>query len=243
MKMLIAIGSLLAVLPLAAFADASSIPEWIRAGDEYVYTYKAAEGEGIASSTIQYPDAETVSIDSDEIASDEDGVVSITIPAATTHEPGMAKLRLALKNGETIETELAVSHYQEIDITGPAAESLFTPLPTDDYLVDYIPCCNIYGGLLIAERIPVNPWGTNAGLPAALLTDFVKLEPDGLTASTMGLYFEFAYDSELSADRIGLYEFGQSEWREVFDYAVDAENKRLRFHCPDGGTFVVAEKP
>lgn len=229
------------LLSSGAFPDTGERSNWI-SQDGGVLSVKADANERVTAASIQYPNAERMAIDSDAISIDHNGVASIDAPPSPTGDSGIAKLRLSLANGETVETDVPVSYYLEIDITGPAAESLFTPLPTEDYLVDYIPCCNIYGGLLIAERIPVNPWHTDAGLPDNRLTDFVQLTPDGLTASTMGLYFEFAYDSDLPADQVGLYEFGRDEWREVFDYTVDGEKKRVRFHCPDGGTFVVAEK-
>lgn len=224
----------------AAVAESADAPKWENAADGFVYRYAAGEGERVTAASVQYPGDEPVSIEAAAIRRSGDNFVEVDVPSAEDPRPGMAVLRLTLSTGETVETEVPVSYYLEIDITGPAAESLYTPLPTDDYLVDYIPCCNIYGGLLIAERIPVNPWHTGAGLPETLLTDFVQLTPDGLTASTMGLYFEFGYESELPGEQIGLYEFGTSEWREAFDYTVDPESKRVRFHCPDGGTFVVA---
>lgn len=219
-------------------AEPAALPAWVKADEGFRYPYSAEVA--VVTATIAYPGAEPVSLNDESIRNGEGGITYIDVPPSTADDPGVATLRFSLADGEIVEEEVPVSHYREIDITGPAAESLYTPLPADDYLVDYIPCCNIYGGLLIAERIPVNPWETDAGLPENRLTDFVQLTPDGLTASTMGLYFEFGYESELPAEQIGLYEFGRSKWREVFDYSVDAEKKRVRFHCPDGGTFVVA---
>lgn len=232
---------ILSVLAAFAASGPGGPSQWVD-GSGFTYPYRPAEGVSVTEASIVYPQADPIVIDG-EFDAGADGLVTIAVPGSPNDEPGIATLRLTLADGETDEVEIAVSHYREIDITGPAAESLYTPLPTDDYLVDYIPCCNIYGGLLIAERIPVNPWGTDAGLPETLLSDFMQLTPDGLTASTMGLYFEFGYASELPAERIGLYEFGRDEWREVFDYTVDGAKQRIRFHCPDGGTFVVGVKP
>lgn len=233
---------LLPLLPaLNAPAD-SATPAWVPADEGFTHTVRAGNGARITTAIVHYPGSEPVKLDAERITESESGAFTIDVPPSPTGEPGIAALRLTLTDGTVADVDVAVSHYREIDITGPAAESLFTPLPTDDYLVDYIPCCNIYGGLLIAERIPVNPHNTAEGLPDNRLTDFVRLSPDGLTASTMGLYFEFAYESDLPADRIGLYEFGVDQWQEVFDYEVAPEKKRVRFHCPNGGTFVVAEK-
>lgn len=217
-------------------------PQWVDSAEGFTFPFHAAPGESVVSAEVRYPGDDFIPIESDPVEMLE-GVIGIAVPPARNPRAGLATLRLMLSTGESIENELPVSYRVEIDITGPAAESILTPLPDDDYLVDYVPCCNIYGGLLIAERIPINPVESEAGLPKGLLSDFVMLEPDGLTASTMGLHFEFGYESGLPAERIGLYEWGINEWREVFEYEVDAEKKRIRFHCPDGGTFVAAEKP
>lgn len=132
---------------------------------------------------------------------------------------------------------------EELDITGEAAQVLLYPLGGAEYTVRYVPCCNIYGGVTVAERIPVNPAEGAAGLPGTLLSDFVVLKPDGLSASTMGLYFDFA----LGAERVKhvtpvLYEFNGKEWTEFHGYEVDAASGRVSMHCPEGGSFVVGAK-
>jgi len=75
----------------------------------------------------------------------------------------------------------------------------------------------------------------------------VILEPDGLSASTMGMYFDFELGAErfdgLTADEVGLYEFLGTHWEEVATYEVDVETGAVTTHCPDGGIYVVGVKP
>ena len=142
---------------------------------------------------------------------------------------------------------IPMSYAAELDITGEAAVPLLYPLPDEAYQVRYIPCCNIYGGVTDALRSPVNPTGTDAGLPETLVSDFVVLEPDGLSASTMGMYFEFTYDAEkvnaLGEAGLALYEWnGNDSWSEVLGYDIDNTSRKVSFHCPDGGAYVLGAK-
>ncbi len=140
-----------------------------------------------------------------------------------------------------------MSYAEELDITGEAAVPLLYPLPDEAYQVRYVPCCNIYGGVTDALRSPVNPTGADAGLPETLVSDFVVLEPDGLSASTSGMYFEFTYDAEkvkaLGEAGFALYEWdGNDSWSEALSYEVDEASRKVSFHCPDGGAYVLGVK-
>lgn len=151
-------------------------------------------------------------------------------------------------DGHQSETRrIPVALRQELDITGEAAVAYLYPLGSDAYTVRYVPCCNIYGGVTVAERVPVNPVETGEGLPEKLLSDFVVLEPDGLSASTMGMYFDFNLGPEafkgIGAGSPALYEFDGEKWVEFQDYQIDLEAGKVSFHCPTGGEFVLAVKP
>ncbi len=139
---------------------------------------------------------------------------------------------------------IPVALEQELDITGDAAVALLYPIGGPEYTVRYVPCCNIFGGITMATRVPVNPEKSATGLPEKILSDFIVLSPDGLSASTMGMYMDFL----LGADRFkgvtpALYEFNGREWVEYASYTVDAARGYLTMHCPNGGTFVIAAKP
>ena len=135
----------------------------------------------------------------------------------------------------------ALSYSAELDITGPAAVPIFFELGDDRALVRYVPCCNIYGGTLTAARGPERPMESKEGLPVRLLSSFVTLDPDPLTASTAGLYFQFKFHSE-DADEVAAYEWRDGQWKEMLSYEIDAAAGTVSFHCPDGGIFVLGIK-
>lgn len=135
----------------------------------------------------------------------------------------------------------ALKYSEELDITGPAAVPIIFELGDDRALVRYVPCCNIYGGTLTVARGPERPMESSEGLPERLLSSFVTLDPDSLTASTAGLYFQFKFDSE-DADEVAAYEWRDGRWREMLSYDVDAAAGTVSFHCPDGGIFVLGIK-
>ena len=131
------------------------------------------------------------------------------------------------------------SYSAELDITGPAAVPILLPLGDDAALIRYIPCCNIYGGVLTVTRSSANPMPTGKGLPKKLLSDFVVLDPDGLTASTAGLYFRFRYNAPDEGTDVTAYEWRNDAWREILSYELDRSQRSIDFHCPDGGVFVI----
>jgi hypothetical protein len=162
--------------------------------------------------------------------------------------PGEVVYRAEMKTSAgTVRSEdmrLALALEKELDITGDAAVALLYPIGGPEYTVRYVPCCNIFGGTTIATRLTVNPEDGDTGLPEKRLSDFIVLKPDGLSASTMGLYFDF----KLGAKRFqgitpGLFEFDGKKWVEFKTYTIDPATGGISMHCPNGGTFVVAAKP
>ena len=88
-------------------------------------------------------------------------------------------------------------------------------------------------------RSSANPLPTREGLPKTLLSDYVVLEPDGLTASTAGLYFRFRYNAPDEDTDVVAYEWRGDAWREILSYDIDRTQRLIDFHCPDGGVFVI----
>ena len=169
----------------------------------------------------------------------------ILITNSRTRFVGIAAVAIALVvcvNGESLagtdKPNEALTYSAELDITGPAAVPIFYELGDDRALVRYVPCCNIYGGTLTVVRGPERPMESVKGLPERLLSSFVTLDPDSLTASTAGLYFQFKFDLE-DADEIAAYEWRDGRWREMLSYEVVAAAGTVSFHCPDGGIFVL----
>lgn len=206
-----------------------------------------------AVAVYSYPDGTQGSVAAEPGADDPDRW-HFAVPAAPEAGPGEMSYYVEVLYGmhgtdrRASETRrLPLSYAEELDITGEAAEVLLYPLPDKAYTVRYIPCCNIYGGMTYAERVPVCPAETDAGLPERILSDFMILEPDGLSASTMGMYFDFKLGPEamegLHAEDIGLYEIVADGWTEVQTYEVDVETGTVSVHFPDGGMLVLGVKP
>ncbi len=182
---------------------------------------------------------------------EENRVARFSVPAEPEAGLGVVTYHVEVvlgKEGVSSATRrIPMLYAEELDITGEAAVPLLYPLPDEAYQVRYVPCCNIYGGVTDALRSPVNPTGTDVGLPKTLVSDFVVLEPDGLSASTSGMYFEFTYDVEkvkaLGDAGLALYEWdGDGSWSEALSYDVDETSRKVSFHCPDGGAYVLGVK-
>lgn len=195
---------------------------------EVFHAVKGGGARGEISCKIQDPDFNVIT-------------VTAEVPEAAA---GWFTYWVAANDIRSETRKVPVIHEQELDITGDAAIALLYPLGVDGYTVRYVPCCNIFGGITIATRTPVNPEESREGLPEKILSDFLILSPDGLSASTMGMYMDF----ELGPERFegvtpALYEFNGREWVEFSTYEVDADRGYLSMHCPNGGTFVIAAKP
>lgn len=229
-------------------------PAWTSGLDGYMGKVRARDLDSVTEVTVAftYPNGERGIVTA--VPTDDPDTFAFKIPPAPKSPPGVLTLSAEALYGmhgtdrlasETLSVPL--SYREELDITGEAAIAYLYPLGGDAYTVRYVPCCNIYGGVTIAERVPVNPVETGEGLPEKLLSDFVVLEPDGLSASTMGMYFDFKLGPDafngVEEESIGLYEFDGKKWVEFQDYEVDRAAGRVSFHCPTGGEFVLVVKP
>lgn len=223
--------------------------------DAFEVTVRVHDRDGLRGGAVEfrYPNGNKGEVVLEADATDE-GLFHFSIPAEP--EAGLGDLTYsihliygdkALRTVTSSPRRAPMAYAEELDITGEAAVPLLYPLPDDAYQVRYVPCCNIYGGVTKALRSPVNPTGTDVGLPETLLSDFVVLEPDGLSASTSGMYFEFTYDAEkvkaLGEAGLALYEWnGDDRWSEALSYDVDETSRKVSFHCPDGGAYVLGAK-
>ncbi len=230
-------------------------PRWVTNLDGFDGSVRSEGLEYVveAVAVYTYPDGTHGTVTAEPDAGDP-AKWHFTIPPAPEAGPGELTYYIEVLHGMhgTDRTgsqtrRLPVSYAAELDITGEAAEVLLYRLPDEAYTVRYIPCCNIYGGMTYAERVPICPAETSKGLPERLLSDFMILEPDGLSASTMGMYFDFNLGpeamKELSAEDIGLYEIVADGWTEVQSYDVDVETGTVSVHFPTGGMLVVGVKP
>lgn len=187
-----------------------------------------------------YPDGSKGQVDAKP---NEDDIFSFRIPGAIDPQIGMLQLVADLGNNRhSTPHEIPLAYVEELDITGNPPVVLPYPLADESYLVRYIPCCNIFGGVMLASRVPVNPMETGEGLPEKLLGDFVILEPDDLTTSTAGTHMRFTIDPETDA-ALYTYDWKHGAWREVLSYEINAEENYIEVHCPEGGTFVLGTKP
>ncbi len=180
----------------------------------------------------------------------ENGRFAAVIPGLP--EPVLGNLEVTARakvDGRELRSQtvaIAAAYVKEFEVTGNPPVVLPYPLLDDAYLARYIPCCNIFGGVLVGKRIPVLPTDTRDGLPARLVSDFAVLEPDGLTESTAGLHMQFRYDptavEATGVTTVALYTWDIRAWREVRSYEIDTLAGTVDFHCPAGGIFVLGEK-
>lgn len=173
-----------------------------------------------------------------------------TIPGLP--EPALATLKVTARttvNGQDLRSEpvtIPAAYVNEFDVTGNPPVVLPYALVDENYLAQYIPCCNIFGGVLVGKRIQAVPTDSREGLPEKLVSDFAVLEPDGLTQSTAGLHMQLRYDpvavKAMGVATVALYTWDIRVWREVRSYEIDPVAGVVNFHCPDGGIFVLGEK-
>lgn len=142
---------------------------------------------------------------------------------------------------------IPMGYEEDLDITANPPEILWYPLGDKSATVRYKACCNILGASIIAQRIPVNPQGSSAGLPDDLYSDFVWLEPDALSASTAGLYFEFGFNpadfASTAKKHPVIYEFDwkDRDWSPVLTFEV-VDGKTMDFPATEGGIFVLGKE-
>ena len=252
--------SCLAVMPVLANEGGQPFgawqePGWVRNLEDFNAAVRVHDREGLGGGYVEfrYPNGTEGQVQLKADATVE-GLLRFSIPAEP--DAGLGDLTYivhliygdkALRMVTSGLRRVPMSYAEELDITGEAAVPLLYPLPDEAYQVRYVPCCNIYGGVTNALRSPVNPTGADDGLPETLVSDFVVLEPDALSASTSGMYFEFTYVAEkvraLGEAGLALYEWdGNDSWSEVLSYDIDETSRKVSFHCPDGGAYVLGEK-
>lgn len=227
-------------------------PRWISNASAFHTTVRIEGAPAPRNVTVEYTqlDSESSTAHAKQDASDTT-LYGFKLPLEAEAGPGMLNYTVVVSPSndpsKSIRSEtrtIPVALEQELDITGDAAIALLYPLGGDEYTVRYVPCCNIFGGITIATRVPVNPEESSEGLPEKILSDFLILSPDGLSASTMGMYMDFEFGPErFEGVTPALYEFNGREWVEFSTYEVDPDRGYLSMHCPNGGTFVIAAKP
>ncbi len=246
-----------AVAPPAVWSDSVFIfpfvPERVINLDGWKGVLKTSGIEELVEVTVAYtyPNGESGIVTAEP--ADAPNTYSFKIPPAPNSPPGQLRYSAEALYGAhgtdrltSKPQTLPVSYASELDITGEAAQVLLYPLAGDAYTVRYIPCCNIYGGMTYAERLTVNPVETAKGLPEKLLSDFIVLKPDGLSASTMGMYFDFKLGPEAFKSAGGgtpaLYEFDGEKWVETQTYEMNRDAGAVTMHTPNGGEYVLGVK-
>jgi len=141
---------------------------------------------------------------------------------------------------------VALADVTELDITGAAAEVLKFPLKPFGLDAQFIPCCNISGGVTRVERIPVNPGPNIDGLPKRLVSPFLRATPCPLSKASAGLSLDLTIDVSLSPKpvpgNVKAYRWHEHSWKPVFNTTLDEQRGAISFHVPDGGTFVLGEE-
>lgn len=131
----------------------------------------------------------------------------------------------------------------EFDISADPPEVLVLPIEDDDVTVRFVPCCNILGAVLFAQRTPVNPTEVTKGLSKDLVGPFVVLEPDDMVVTTSGLNLELRFDplrlKGRDAGDLVVFEFLGNEWKPHLNPSFDMEKQTVAIPCASGGTFVL----
>lgn len=141
---------------------------------------------------------------------------------------------------------VALADVTELDITGVAAETLDFPLRQFGLDVSFLPCCNIAGGTTRVEHIPVNPEPNRDGLPARVISAFIRATPCPMSKASGGLTLDLIIPKDLDPkpviEKVKAYRWHESSWKPVFNTRLDASQGVVSFEVPDGGTFVLAEE-
>lgn len=225
-----------------------SHPGHVEMSSPFEGTFDLADDQNVNGLMLRYvlPDGVTRE---GTIQRNEDGAYAVTIPPAKTTGEMILWLEAAVSGKEERQTSeqrrVYLTEEVEYDITGNPPEELHMTLG-DDGMVNpiFIPCCNILGAVLKAERIPVNPTDVDKGLPKETVGDFVRLKPDPLMISTSGLYLEMKYNPRELDGRdpknLVVYEFLGDFWDPQFNVTVDTQKQHAKFPCDEGGLFVMA---
>lgn len=200
------------------------------------YTYPGA-GHGEVVATLDDEDAA------------EGNTYCFVIPADVLPQLGSLKYTLNVSYGgdKTYTTEgvVPLAYVEDLEITANPPEILWFELGDKSATVRYTACCNILGASVIAKRIPVNPMESSEGLPEKLYSDFIVLEPDALSASTAGLYFEFGFNPKdfastpTKAPVVYEYHWRKRNWNPVISFEI-VDGDTLDFPATEGGVYVLA---
>jgi len=185
---------------------------------------------------------------------DDDSLFHFTIPFEVEAGLGEMSYRIEVSHGpqgtDHVSSQgrrIAMGYEEDLDITANPPEILWFELGDKSATVRYTACCNILGASIIAIRTPVNPMESSKGLPASRYSDFVWLEPDALSASTAGLYFEFGFNpADFKSDqrRIPvLYEYTwlTKDWAPVLTFKL-VDGDTIDFPATEGGIYVLAKE-
>ncbi len=232
--------------------DEWKVPSWVDATAGFTGTVPLRIKSGAKQQVCyyEYPDGTSGTV---EFEQREAGVFTFTIPGASKPQLGQLKLFTVPRESEKVQfaqavpREVPLAYVEELDITGNPPVVLPYPLGDESHLVRYIPCCNIFGGTMMATRVGVNPLDNSNGVPERLASDFVIIEPDELTESTAGTHMRFTYPADLALaanESVVAYQFDWREdgWIEVRTQEINAETRTVDFLCPEGGTFVLGVK-
>lgn len=221
--------------PPAATAVEWQLPDWGAVGSEIegaVVLPEPADGPVACVATLSEQPAARMELTA---SPDDANRYEFRLPAPK--HPGTAEIRLAwtAASGEevNVERELTIANSVELEISGAAAEVLEFPLQGWPADVVFVPCCNIYGGILQMLRFPANPVGAR-GLPKGVVSDFIMARPDDVVRGTAGLNLIFDGAQDATVLR-----WSGERWEPALGVEID-EHGKLTLSCPNGGLFVLA---
>ncbi|MFP6583056.1 MAG: hypothetical protein VCD00_10955 [Candidatus Hydrogenedentota bacterium] len=252
--------ALIAVVAIAMSTHAQDTREekefrvtWTDPMEDYEGTLRLKGLDAITRVQVSYTypgggHGEVVATLADEDAADGN-TYRFVIPADVLPQLGTLKYTLNVSYGTdntyTTDGVVPLAYVEDLEITANPPEILWFELGDESATVRYTACCNILGASVIAKRIPVNPMESGEGLPAKLYSDFIWLEPDALSASTAGLYFEFGFNpkdfasSEKKTPVIYEYHWRKKNWNPVLSFDV-VDGDTLDFPATEGGVYVLA---
>jgi hypothetical protein len=227
---------------------------WADPLEDYAGRLVVSGLDGVSGVVVSYvypggKSGEVVGALSGESAVAGSGVVyDFVIPGDVVAQLGELKYGVKVSYGgdKVFESEgvIPLGYVEDLEITANPPEILWFALGDESATVRYTACCNILGASVIAKRIPVNPQESGVGLPERLYSDFVWLEPDALSASTAGLYFEFGFNPADFVGRDGdapvLYEYNwrDKDWSPILHYEI-VDGKVIDFPATEGGIYVL----
>lgn len=222
---------------------------WADSLDGYKGRVAVSGLEGVESVVVsyRYPAGNETKIAAKADAS-KPGEYTFKIPGDVLSSMGELSYTVSVAHAGESPVELKrvvpLGYGEDLEITANPPEILWFPLGDKSETVRYKACCNILGASIIAKRIPVNPKASSEGLPEKLYSDFIWLEPDALSASTAGLFFEWRFkpedfaDTESKAPVLYEYDWREENWTRTLTFEI-TENHVIDFPCTEGGLFVL----